>query len=138
MKRYATFLSLIVFALGGCSKPTHPTSEFSQRLSTADRLVATNHHSGFGCTIAGTEVSNLAEKIKSARKKTYGANLDWTSFHVWSLKFYSGTNLLADVPMGYGELKLEGVEYVDGTGTIETFWENVGRKANSMTNCVRC
>ena len=128
MKCYATFLSLIVFALCGCCKPTHPPSRFFQRLSTADRLVATNHYSGFGCTISGAEVTNLIEKIKSARKKTYGTDLDWKSPHVWDLKFYSGTNLLADVPISYEVFKLEEVEYFDSTETVETFWKKLEEK----------
>jgi hypothetical protein len=43
MKYFSTFLSLLMFALCGCSKPEYPPAELSQRLATADRVVVTNN-----------------------------------------------------------------------------------------------
>lgn len=125
MRHYTTFSILLMFALCGCSEATHPPAEFSQPLSKADHVVVTNRFFAFGSTIAGAEVSNLAKAAKSAKKKTSGADLDWMSPRIWDVEFYAGTNRLAVIPIGYGEFKQKGVEYIDDTGVVEAFWKKL-------------
>jgi hypothetical protein len=125
MRQSALFSILLMFALCGCSEATHPPAEFWQSLSKADHVVVTNRFFAFGSTIAGAEVSNLVKAAKSAKKKTSGADLDWKSPRIWDAGFYAGTNCLTIVPIGFGEFKQEGVEYIDGTGVVEAFWKKL-------------
>ena len=110
-----------MLALCGCSDATQPPAKFSQQLSTADRLEVTNRYFAFGTTITGVDVSSLTMAVKSAKKKTWGQPMDWGSPFVWDVEFYAGTNHLAGIPICYGIFKLEGVEYIDGTGVVEEF-----------------
>jgi hypothetical protein len=121
---YATFLSLLMLVLCGCSKQKH----FSQLLSAADHVAATNRNGQvFGCIVSGAEVSNLAKAVASA-KRPYGLKaLDFTRdpFN-WDLEFYAGTNSLAVMHLlGNGFFNLEGVQYCDGTGVAEAFWKKL-------------
>jgi hypothetical protein len=125
MRHYAAFWTLLMFALWGCSEATHPPAEFSKRLPTADRVVVTNRFSALGSTITGAEVSNLAKAAKSATRKTWGANMNWTDPNVWDAEFYAGTNELAVIPIVHGVFKLKDVEYSDGTGVVEAFWKKL-------------
>lgn len=70
-------------------------------------------------------MSNLAKAAKSAIKKTWGANLNWTDPNVWDAEFYAGTNELAVIQIAYGVFKLKDVEYSDGTGVVEAFWKKL-------------
>src|SRR5437588_10745343 len=125
MKRCTIFLSTFIFMLCGCSDATRPPAAISQRLSTADRLEVTNRYYGLGRTIAGSEVNNIAKAIGSARKKNWGAPLDWANPRVWDVEFCAGTRHLAAIPIDYGIFKLEGVEYSDATGVVEAFWKKL-------------
>jgi hypothetical protein len=125
MKYFVTFLSLLMLVLCGCSKPTHPPAELSQRIAEADHVVVTNHYRAFGSAMSGAEISSLAKAVASAKKKTVGADFDWMSPRVWDIEFYTGTNHLAVVPVCYGIFQLEGVEYADSTGVIEAFWKKL-------------
>ena len=125
VRHHATFSTLLMFALCGCSDATHPPAEFSQRLSTADHVVVTNRFYALESTITGAEVSNLAKAAKSAKKKTWGANMNWTDHNVWDAEFYAGTNELAVIPMVHDVFKLKNVEYNDGTGVLEAFWKKL-------------
>ncbi len=51
--------------------------------------------------------------------------MDWMSPRSWDVKFYAGTNRLADIPVCYGVFRLEGVEYNDSTGVVEKFWKKL-------------
>jgi hypothetical protein len=125
MRHYATFSTLLMVALCGCSEATHPSAEFSQPLLTADHVVLTNPFYALGSTITAAEVSNLAKAAKSAIKKTWGANMDWTAHDVWDAEFYAGTNELAVIPIVYDVFKLKDVEYSDGTGFVGKFWKKL-------------
>ena len=125
MKYFTIFWSLLAFALCGCSDATRPPTEFSQQLSTADRLEVTNRYYAFGETLTGADVRSLTIAIESARKKTWGANMDWMSPRNWDVEFYAGTNHLAGLPICYGAFKIEGVEYSDSTGVVEDFWKKL-------------
>jgi hypothetical protein len=125
MRHYATFSTLLMFALCGCSEAMHPPAEFSQRLPTADHVFVTNRFYALGSTITGAEVGNLAKAAKSARKKTWGANMDWTVHNVWDAEFYARTNELVVIPIIYDVFKLKDVEYSDGTGVVGAFWKKL-------------
>ena len=123
MKCFATFLILLTLLLCGCSKQEH----LSQSLSAADHVVATNCYQTFGCTISGAEVSNLTKAVATAKKPYSGLKeLDFKSPNDWDLEFYAGTNSLAVMHLErYGFFQLEGIEYVDGTGVGEAFWNKL-------------
>jgi hypothetical protein len=118
-------LCLLVFALCGCSKSSQPPTEFSKRISTADRIVATNNYYALGLDMSGADVSNLTRAIASAHKKTAGTDLDWSNPFIWNLKFFAETNQLAVIPTGYGEFSIEGISYRDGTGIMEALWKKL-------------
>jgi hypothetical protein len=119
------FLSVLIFVLWGCSEAKRPPAAVSQELSTADRLEVTNRGYGFGSTIAGAEVNDLAKAVTSAKRKTSGADLDWMSARIWNVEFCAGTNHLAAIPISCGVFKLQGVEYSDGTGVVEALWRKL-------------
>ena len=125
MKYFATFWSLLILVLCGCSQPTHPPTELSQRIAETDHVIVTNHYRAAGSAMTGAAISNLAKAVASANKKTVGADLDWTSPRVWDVELYAGTNQFALVRVCYGIFQLEGVEYSDSTGVIETFWKKL-------------
>jgi hypothetical protein len=127
MKCFATFLSLLMLVLFGCSKPTHPPVGLSQRIAEADHIVATNRNGiVFSCTKSGADVSGLATAVKSGTKKTWGTGLDWKSPFVWDVEFYTGTNALVVMHLlKHGFFQLEGVEYIDSTGGVEAFWKKL-------------
>jgi hypothetical protein len=127
MKCCTPFLILLMLALCGCSKPmpSHPPAEFSQRLSRADRLEATNVYYAMGFTNAGADTTNLANAIKAATEKTWGTSCDWMSPRIWKVTFFSGTNELAVVPIGYGLFNLNGVEFGDPSRVVESFWKRL-------------
>jgi hypothetical protein len=127
MKYFATFLSLLMIVLCGCSKPMHPPAEVSRRISTADHVAATNRNGiVFSCTISGVEVSNLAKAVTSAMKPYGLKESDYTNPFDWDLEFCAGTNSLAVMHLlNHGFFKLEGVEYCDGTGVAEAFWKKL-------------
>jgi hypothetical protein len=125
MERYMRFLSLVIFVLCGCSDATQPPARFSRRLSSADRLEVTNRHYAFGKTITGADISSLTTAIKSAKKKTWGARMDWNSPRSWEVEFFAGTNRLAVIPVCYGVFKLESAEYSDGSGLVKAFWKKL-------------
>jgi hypothetical protein len=123
MKCFATFLGLLMLVLCGCSKQ----KQLSQLLSAADHVVATNHNGqAFGCTVSGAEVSNLAKAVASAKIPHGLKALDFTDPFDWDVEFCAGTNSLAVMHLlNHGFFKLEGVEYCDGTGVAEAFWEKL-------------
>lgn len=98
---------------------------FLRQISTADRLVVTNHYYSFGATITGTDVSGFITAIKSARTKGWGTGLDWGSPFACNLVFYAGTNQLASLPTENGVFNLDGVEYSDSSGVLEAFCKKV-------------
>jgi hypothetical protein len=112
-----------MLVLCGCSKQKH----LSQLLSAADHVVATNRYQAFGCTISGAEVSNLTKAVASAKRPPYGLQeSDFTDPFVWDLEFYAGTNSLAVMHLDRGGFfQLGGVEYIDGTGVGEAFWNKL-------------
>jgi hypothetical protein len=119
------FYIVWTFALCGCSVATQTPEKFSQLLSSADQLVVTNRYYAFGATITGTNVNSLITAIKSAKMKKWGADMDWGSPSVCNLEFYAGTNCLTSIPLDYGVFKLDGVEYSDGSGVLESFFKKV-------------
>ena len=125
MKHFTIIWSLLAFALCGCSVAARPPAKFSQQLSAADRLVVTNRYFTFGETIAGADVSSVAAAIKSAMKKTWGTGMDWSSPRVWDIEFDAGTNRLAVIPVCWGVFRLDGIEYNDGSGVLEAFWNKL-------------
>jgi hypothetical protein len=127
MKYFLIFWSLLVFALCGCSGTKQLPSEFSQQLSTADRLEVTNRYYLFGTTISGADVSSLTKAIKSARNKTLGADADCD----WDAKFYAGTNYLAVIHLNRDVIMVEDVQYHDGTGFVMTFWQKLVKEATA-------
>jgi hypothetical protein len=128
MERYAGFLSLVIFLLCGCSDATQPPARFSRQISSADRLEVTNRHYALGKTITGADVRRLTTAMQSAKKKTWGARMDWNSPRSWDVEFFAGTNRLAVIPLCYGVFKLERAEYSDGTGFVEAF----GKKLEAL------
>lgn len=118
---------VLAFALCGCSVATRTPAKFSRQLSSADRLVITNRYYAIGATITGTNVSSVITAIKSSRTKKWGAGLDWGNPFVCNLEFYAGTNHLASIPTEYGVFNLDGVEYSDGSGVLESFSKKVAR-----------
>ncbi|HZL14005.1 MAG TPA: hypothetical protein VFC85_07655 [Verrucomicrobiae bacterium] len=125
MKYITIFSILLAFALCGCSVSTRPSAKFSRQISSADRLLVTNHYYAFGATVTGTNVSNLITAIKLARTKRWGTDLDWGDPFVCNLVFYAGTNQLASIPTVYGVFNLDGVEYSDVSGVLNAFCKNV-------------
>lgn len=125
MRPFAILWSLLAVALCGCSDATRPQEKLSQQISKADHIEVTNRYSAFGATITGADVSTLTAAVKSAAKKTAGANLDWMNPRCWDVEFYTGTNRLGGFPIFYGIFKLEGVEYGDGSGVVEAFWKKL-------------
>jgi len=125
MKHCTTFWILLAFALCGCSNATRSPSGFLPQLSTADRLEVTNRYYAFGTTITGTDVRSLTTALTSAKKKTWGAGMDWTSPQSWDIEVYAGTNRLAGFPVCYGVFKIGGVEYSDGSGAAVVFWKKL-------------
>ena len=125
MIHFTIILSLLAFALCGCSVATRPPTKFSQQLSAADRLVVTNRYFSFGEIITGADVSSVTAAIKAARKKTWGANMDWSSDRVWDMEIDAGTNRLAVIPVCWGVFRLDGIEYNDGSGVLEAFWNKL-------------
>ena len=113
-----------MLALFGCSKPTYPPAELSQRLATADRAVVTNSLPPFGSVVTGEEVSRLAKAIASATqdKSPAGAMFNW------DVKFYSGTNFLCLIHMQDRGFLLEDEEYSDDTGVLKAFYEKLLRE----------
>ncbi len=112
-----------MLVLCGCSKQKH----LSQLLSAADHVVATNRYQAFGCTISGAEVSNLTKAVATAKKPYPGMKeLDFKSPNDWDLEFYAGTNSLAVMHLErHGFFQLDGIEYGDGTGVADAFWNKL-------------
>ena len=123
MKHYAIYFTLLTLAICGCSKTAHPPAEFCQRLSTADHIVVTNRFRAFGTVISGAEVSSLGKAVATASKKLTGAS----TFCDWDVDFFAGTNHLAGIRLHDSTIMVEGVEYSDGTGVVEAFWEKLER-----------
>jgi hypothetical protein len=121
MKYFATFLSLLMFVLCGCSKPTHPSAEFSQRISEADHVVVTNRYLAFGSTISGAEIGSLAKAVASAQRMTLGADTDCD----WDADFFSGTNRVAVIHLHDSVIMLDGIQYRDGSGVMTHFWQEL-------------
>jgi len=119
MKHCAIFLSLLIIALCGCSNSTQPPAAFSQQLSTADRLVATNRYFAFGSTVTGTEVSSLAKAVTSAKRQTLGAATDCD----WDADFFAGTNHLAVIHLHDSVISVDGIQYRDDSGVVTKFWQ---------------
>jgi len=127
MKYFTILCSLLAFVLCGCSGTKQLPSEFSQQFSTADRLEVTNRYYLFGTSVSGADVSSLTKAIKSARKKTRGADADCD----WDVKFYSGTNYLAVIHLNRDVIMVEDVQYHDGTGFVMTFWQKLVKAATA-------
>jgi hypothetical protein len=108
----------MILALCGCSKPTHPPTEISERLATADRVVVlTNHFHAFGSIVAGEDVSRLAKAVASAKHYSLPAE----AMFDWDVAFYKGTNALAIIHLQGRGFWLEDTEYVDETEVLNAF-----------------
>jgi hypothetical protein len=117
MKFFATFLSLLVLVLCGCSKATHPPAELSQRIAGADHVVVTNRYLFLGSTISGAEVGSLAKAVASAQRVTYGTDTDCD----WDADFFSGTNRLDVIHLHDSVIMLDGIQYRDDTEVVSRF-----------------
>ena len=125
------FMKIVQFA-GIC------TLRMLRYQTTTVRVLKTDFHSRpisksqmryylFGTSISGADVSSLAKAIKSARKKTLGADADCD----WDAKFYSGTNYLAVIHLNRDVIMVEDVQYHDGTGFVMTFWQKLVKAATA-------
>jgi hypothetical protein len=117
------WLALVAFP--GCSKP--PVN-WAQPLTGIDRLVVTNQAFAVGETFTGQEAFSVVEAVKSARRKTVGADLDWADPRVWQMSFMAGTNTQAVVPFCFGIIRLDGVEYQDSSGVLTSLWKKLESK----------
>jgi hypothetical protein len=93
----------------------------SQKIFNADHLEVTNRYFSFGTNITGADVSGLANAVASAKRRTFGGNLDCD----WDVKFYAGTNCLGAIHLNRNVIMVEGVQYNDGTGVVMTFWQTL-------------
>jgi hypothetical protein len=117
MRCFATFLSLLMLVLCGCSKPTHPPAELSQRLAEADHVVVTNRYLAFGSTMSGAEIGSFAKAVQSAKRVTYGTDTDCD----WDADFFSGTNRLEVIHLHGDVVMFDGVQYRDDTEVVSRF-----------------
>ena len=94
-------LSLILFLalLSGCKHPPMNSGDSAARLkrfgdiiAKADRIVATNAATCIGVTVSGDESREVVRAVSSARLCGFSEE----SFSCY-LRFYRGTNFLADV-----------------------------------------
>jgi hypothetical protein len=117
MKYFARFLSLLMLVLCGCSKPTHPPAELSQRIAGADHVVVTNRYLAVGSTISGADIGSLAKAVASAQRVTYGSDTDCD----WDADFFSGTNRLEVIHLHGDVLMFDGIQYRDDTEVVSRF-----------------
>jgi len=125
MKHFTTFWILLALGLCGCSDAARPPVQFLQQLSAADRLEATNSYYAFGASITGADVRSFIAAIVSARKKTYGTDMDWANPRTWDVEFYAGTNHLAGLLISHEVFKMGRVEYTDANGVTMRLWEKL-------------
>jgi hypothetical protein len=121
MKYRTTFWSLMILGLCGCSKPTHLPADISQRLSTADHIVVTNHSRAFGTDVLGAEVGSLAKAVASAKQDRFPAS----AMFDWDIEFYTGTNFLTVIHLQDRVFMLGDTQYSDDTGVLKTFWQKL-------------
>jgi hypothetical protein len=117
MRYHTTFWGLLVFALCGCSQPTHPPA----KISTADRVVVTNRYSAFGLTVTGEDASRLATAVAAAKQDRLPA----AAVFDWDLEFYAGTNFLTLIHLQDRAFMLSNTQFSDDTGVLKTFWQKL-------------
>jgi hypothetical protein len=103
----------IAAALCGCSQQ----HKFVQRISEADRVVLTNLYAGdpFGMEVTNIEPKKIVAAISSAQE-----NAKVLASPNLRLEFFKGSNLLGTVTMCVNAFGIDGVQYVDSSGILES------------------
>ena len=119
MRRYIVFRGLLLLAMCGSSKPSHPPRELSRLFATADRAVVTNLYWQFGFTVTGEEVGRLANAIVGSKEDRLPAAAAFDC----GIEFYSGTNFLGVIQLQEYVFVLEDTQYSDNSGVLKTFYK---------------
>ena len=118
MKHRAIFWSMMVFALCGCSKPSHPPAV----ISTADRVVVvTNRYHTLELTVSRDEAGGLSRAVAQSKQDRLPASAIFDR----DLEFCAGTNILAVIHLQGQVFMLGDTEYSDDTGVLAAFYRKL-------------
>ena len=119
---YATeVVLLVIFVLCGCSRAPQSPLDLARQIANADRVVLTNPLSSTA-EFSGVAAQRLVQAISLAKKLKIGTYEEPSCPGGFYIKFYSGTNLLAQIAGHDDHFHTSEGYYHDSSGVLQAAW----------------